>query len=391
MPSAISHGRVALVAAPNGVNTGIGRYVEMLRAGLKQGGVEITRVAPSLPPVPDSVCRVFRWFGRDLRAFMTNYPLWWTYPEADIYHLAAQNLASLLLLRRPTGKVIVTVHDVFPYMVRNDPQLGSPYGSEHLYYRLPIAGLKRADHLIAVSQSTRQCLVDHLRIAPERISVVYNGIDHTRFRSVPVPTWVYEKYRLVRARRYLIYVGSEDPRKNLATLVGALARVRIELPDVELIKVGRSHFERERERLIKLANQLGVRATIHFVEDVSENELPLLYNLADVCVMPSLYEGFGFPVLEAMACGTPVVHAGAGSLPEIAGRAAIPVFPCDVDGLAGAITGFLKAGNSHSMLRTTGQEQASKFTWAATIKKTAAVYQRVLNAKAKLIHAVVTD
>lgn len=380
IPSASWHGTAALVAGTTEVNTGIGRYVKMLDAGLQQAGVQTRRVAPTLPVLPDSTYRFLQWFGRDLRAFLTNYPLWATYSEADIYHVTEQTLASLLLFRRPSGKVVVTVHDIFPFMVRNDPQLGSPYGgSEHVYYRLPVAGLKRANHLIAVSEYTKQSVVKHLGIAPEKISVVYHGIDHERFRSLTVPAAIREKYRLPPGRRYLIYVGSEDPRKNLVALIGALAKVRSELPNVELIKVGRAHFDRERRRLIDLANRLGVRTEIHFLEDVPEDHLPLLYNLAEVCVIPSLYEGFGFPVLEAMACGTPVVYADAGSLPEIAGNAGVRVFPCDVNTLTNTLFALLTCKQKQLLLRSAGQNQAARFTWATTIQGTAAVYEKLLH------------
>ena len=380
IPSASSAVTAALVAGTTEVNTGIGRYVEMLDAGLQHAGVQTTRVAPTLPVLPDFTYRLLHWFGRDLRAFFTNYPLWSTYPEADIYHVTQQSLASLLLFSRPSGKVVVTVHDIFPYMVRNHPQLGSPYGcSEHVYYRLPVAGLKRANHLIAVSEYTKQCLVKHLGISPEKISVVYNGIDHEMFRPLTVSGGIREKYHLPPERRYLIYVGSEDPRKNLIALIGALAKVRNELPNVELIKVGRAHFKHERERLIKLAEQLGVRTAIHFVEEVSENDLVLLYNLAEICVMPSLYEGFGFPVLEAMACGTLVVYANAGSLPEIAGTAAIRVSSCDASGLAGALLDVLDERANKLISKAHRMAQAARFTWSATVKSTAAVYHRLLS------------
>lgn len=372
-----THRRVALIAGPSGPKTGIGRYVEMLHTALRESGLDTVRVAPSLPSLPDSSYRFFRLLGRDLRAFLTNYPLVSTYPNASIYHVTEQALASLLLFGRPKGKVVVTVHDIFPYIVRNDPQIGSPYGPEHLYYRLPMAGLKRADHLIAVSDFTKQCLVEHLRIAPERISVVHNGIDHGRFRSLTVPTWIYEKYGLLKARRYLIYVGSEDPRKNLSALVGALAQLRIELPDVELIKIGRAHFDKERQRLLQLGTQLGVRNAIHFLNDVPEDDLPLLYNLAEIFVMPSLYEGFGFPLLEAMACGTPVVYADAGSLPEIAGNAGVRVFPCDVDTLTKTLLALLTRKEKQLLLRSAGQNQAARFTWSATTQSTVAVYRQL--------------
>ena len=363
--------RVALIAKPGGPNTGVGRYVAMMERGLSEAGLSVTRVAPSVPPLPHSVYRLLRHFKVDAQAFLNNYPVWGTYPHADVYHLASQNLASLLLFRRPRGRVVVTVHDIIPYMLRNDPQLCTyRTAADRLFDRLAMLGLRHADALIAVSHYTKRCVVEHLGIAPQRIDVIHEGIDHEQFRPLSVPDSVRERYRLPEDRRYLVYVGSEDPRKNLVTLVHALAEVRRTLPDIELIKVGRAHFEQERARLVTLATQLGVRDAIHFLDDVPESDLPLLYNLADVAVMPSLHEGFGFPVLEAMACGTPVVCANASSLPELVGDAAA-LFEPQFDngyGLALAIIERLLTPAMQQNRRKCGMAQAQKLTWEATVR-----------------------
>jgi glycosyltransferase involved in cell wall biosynthesis len=321
-----------------------------------------------MPQLPDAAYQLLALLGRDLRAFLTNYPLWCWYPDADIYHLAQQALASLLLIRRPKGKVVVTVHDIFPHRLRNDP-----------WFRLAILGLKRADHLIAISHFTKGTLVDDLGIPPERISVVHHGIDHQQFRPLSTASSLRESYRLPEGRRYLIYVGSEDPRKNLVTLVRALAQVRRELPEVELIKAGRSHDEEARQCLVELAAQLGVLQAIHFLEDVPEEHLPQLYNLAELYVTPSLYEGFGFPLLEAMACGTPVVYADAGSLPEIAGSAGMAVAPTNADSLAGGLLSLLRQRDKQSELRAAGRERAASFTWTASTQSLLAVYGQMMD------------
>jgi glycosyltransferase involved in cell wall biosynthesis len=373
--AAVRVGRVALITERSGPRTGIGRYVQMLYSGLEAAGVDVVQAMPRLPQLPNVSYRIFGLLGRDLQAFLTNYPMWSAYPEADVYHLATQTLASLLLFRRPKGRVVVTVHDIFPYMLRKDSQLRSPYGTDHFYHRLAMAGLRRADHLIAVSHYTKRCLVEILGLPPERITVVYHGIEHERFRPLPVSEAIRERYGLPAGRPYLIYVGSEDPRKNLKTLVSALARVRRELPGVELIKVGRSHFEWERQRLMELATELGVRAALRMLEDVPEDDLPLLYNLADLYVTPSLYEGFGFPVLEAMACGTPAVCVKAGSVPEIVGSAGVQVVPFDVETLASTVVALLRDSERRSQLRLRGQRNAAGFTWSATVEKTTAVYE----------------
>jgi glycosyltransferase involved in cell wall biosynthesis len=366
---------VALIAKPGGTHTGVGRYVQMLHAGLKAAGVATERVAPNVPRLPGAFYSAVRRLGPDLRTFFLNYPVAAKYPRAEVYHLTSQNLASLLLFRRPPGKVIVTVHDIIPYMLRDDPRFKSYRTAADRYFdHLAMAGLKRADHLIADSDYTRQALVRCLRIASDKIDVVHLGIDRQRFRPQAVPGDLWERYSLPRNQRYLIYVGSEDPRKNLDTLLRALPVIRREFPEIALIKVGRAHFTDERERLISLAAELGLSSAIYFLDDVLEDDLPLLYNLAQVCVMPSRYEGFGFPVLEAMACGTPVVCAQASSLPEIAGNAAMLFEPNNEYDLALGVVRCLADFLRYQWLRSKGMEHAAKFTWEQTTRQTLDLY-----------------
>lgn len=378
--SKIAASRVVLIAKPGGTHTGVGRYVQMLHHGLREAGIQAERIAPSVPPLPNAIYAGARKLGPDLRTFFLNYPVAAKYPSADVYHLTSQNLASLLLFRRPPGKLIVTVHDIIPYMLRNNPQFNS-YGTaaDRIFDRLAMAGLKRADGLIADSHYTRQCLVEQLAIAPERIAVAHLGIEQQRFRPQAVPHTLHERFGLAQDRRYLIYVGSEDPRKNLPTLIRALAEVRRELPDVALIKVGRAHFEHERRRLQDLAAERAVDSAIYFLDDVQEDDLPLLYNLADLCVMPSHYEGFGFPVLEALACGTPVVCASSSSLPEIGGDAVVLADPHDAAAFARAITRCLTDPELYRSMQTRGLKQAATFTWSQTICQTLNVYTTMIS------------
>ena len=366
--------RTALIAKPGPLWTGVGRYVEMLEAGLRRQGVDVLRVAPVVPPLPLASDALLRRLGADLPAFFSTYPIWARHPPADVYHLTSQNLASLLFFRPPRGTVVVTVHDIIPYMLRRSPGL-TPYRTvaDRLFDRLAMAGLKRASRLIADLHYTRRCLVEHLGLAPETIAVVHLGIDHEHFRPRPAPEAVRAQYGLPAGRRYLIYVGSEDPRKDLATLIRALAEVRRAHRDVHLVKVGRAHFARERRRLCGLADGLGIRSAVHFLDDVPERQLPLLYNLAHVCVMPSLYEGFGLPVLEAMACGTPVVCARAASLPELVGEAGLYFRPASSSGLAAAVVRLLEHPDLYDGARGRGLARARSFGWDRTTRRTLAV------------------
>jgi len=369
--------RIGLVAKPEKLHTGVGRYVEMLQLELRAAGVDVVRVAPATPPLPIGVHNLLRRAQIDLRAFLSNSPVWAQYPVADIYHLSSQNLASLLLFHRPPGRVVVTVHDIIPYMLRHDRRL-CVYrtAADRLFDHLAMQGLRQADWLIADSTYTRRCLTEYLGIASKHVTVVHLGLDHKRFRPRKVPVTLSERYGLPAGRRYLIYVGSEDPRKNVETLVRALARVRGALPDVELIKVGWAHFAGERSRLLALASELGVTGAVHFLDDVPESDLPLLYNLAAVCVLPSLQEGFGFPLLEAQACGTPVIYAAAASLPEIAGGAGLAFNPRSggVSALADTLSQLLADTGRQHELRAQGRANAARFRWDSSVKQVLDVY-----------------
>jgi len=373
-------GGVALIAKPGDPTTGVGRYVQMLQRGLSEAGVAAVRIAPTIPPLPARGYTALQRLGVDARAFLANYPYRAAYPRAGLYHFTSQNLATLLLFRPPPGKVVVTVHDIIPYMLRNNPELCTYRTvADRLFDRLAMIGLRRADLLLADSRYTQSCLERHLGIAPARIAVVHLGVDAGQFRPLPVPTALRARYNLPEGRRYLIYVGSEDPRKNLPTLIRALAEVRHRLPEVALIKVGRAHFDHERQRLRGLASALGVGDATHFLDNVAEDDLPLLYNLAEVCVMPSLYEGFGFPVLEALACGTPVIATAAASLPELLGDAGILVAPDphSASPLAEAIGRVLTDPELCGNLRLAARRRAGAFAWSETVRATIARYREV--------------
>jgi glycosyltransferase involved in cell wall biosynthesis len=342
-------------------------------------GIQVERVAPSAPSSNHVVGILKDSLSVDLSAFLTNYPLWAKYPEADVIHLTSQNLASMLMIRKPRRPTIVTVHDIIPYMLRSNRDLSAYRGTvDRRFDQLAMHGLRRADQLVADSEYTKRCLVEHLRIDPGRIEVVHLGIDHKRFRPVRPTPEIYQRYGLPVNRKYLIYVGSEDPRKNLRTLLRAMALAQKEHHDIHLMKVGSAHYREERAALVALATRLGIHASVHFLDDVPEQDLAELYALADVCVMPSLFEGFGFPVLEAMACGTPVVCCNAASLPELAGQAAL-MFNAGRDAeyrLASAICSVLSNRQMQRQMTHSGFEQAARFTWDRTSDQMIDVYKR---------------
>lgn len=278
-----------------------------------------------------------------------------------IYH------ATEHLLPRLPVPTVLTVHDL----------IFERYPAHHTWRNVQF--LKRAmptfvaaaDVIIAVSLHTQRDLVELYHTPPEKIRVIYEGID-ARFTPAP-PAGVAD----VRARHgltqpYLLMVGTLEPRKNHVTAMAALARLKAAGQDVTLAVVG-GHgwlFEPVQRRVA----ELGLENDVVFTGYVPDADLPALYSGAACVLVPSLYEGFGFPVLEAMACGAPVICSHASSLPELAGDAAMLIHPTDDEALAAGVTQILTEPELAASMRAQGLAQAARFTWEACARATADVY-----------------
>ena len=369
--------RVQLIAKREAGISGTSRYTEAIQRGLLEAGVDVHLTFPAPPPLPSPMIEALNRFGVDLTTFLAGCPLRARLDSADIYHIATQTMATLLCFQRFPRPVVVTVLDIIPHLVRGDRELDtSRHAVERLFYRLALSGLKRADALIAISEYTKRTLVEALDLAADRIHVIYPAVDHERFHPLDVPDEFRARHGLGSEWRYVLCVGSDDPRKNLSTLLQALALAKQQLAKVKLIKVGSSHFPREHERLMDLVEALDLQGHVLFLDRVPDEELPLLYNLADVLAMPSLYEGFGLPVAEAMACGTPVVCSRAGALPEAAGDSAILVKARDAAALAAAIAGVLEDQLLRKKMTERGQARAAMFTWKNTAEQLVQLYEK---------------
>lgn len=371
--------RVQLIAKFESRMTGISRYTTDLYEGLQALNVDAQLTFPEAAPLPRFVQQGLHYAGLDIRAFFANYPLRMKLERADVYHLTGQMLATLLLFQRFPGPVIVSVLDIIPYLVQHHPELNTfRHPADRVFYHLALAGLRRANALIAISEYTKRTLIDVLQLPSERIHVVYPAVDHLKFRSTVVTESFIAKYSLDRQYRYILFVGSEDPRKNLCTLVQAFAQVKQRKADVKLLKVGVPQFAHERKKLLALTAQLNLQQDVLFFDYVQEEDLPQFYNLADVFVMPSLYEGFGLPIVEAMACGIPVVYNGAGSLPEVVGESGIQVCSDDANAIADALLALLARRDKRLRLGAVGRERATSFTTARAAYQIHGIYTSLI-------------
>jgi glycosyltransferase involved in cell wall biosynthesis len=219
--------------------------------------------------------------------------------------------------------------------------------------------------VIAVSECTRTDLIQRYRVPAERIRVVYNGVDHRRFQPVEVDAEAVAQRFGVR-HPFILCVGSLMPWRNAARLLRAAARL-----DFGLLFVGRDIWGSDRTARLAAENGWDWACFAGYVADA---DLPALYAAATVFAYPSLYEGFGIPPLEAMACGTPVVASTAGALPEVLGDAALLVDPYDEDALAAALQA---AAEDRGDLRRRGLLRAARYTWPRAAAETWQLYEAV--------------
>lgn len=268
------------------------------------------------------------------------------------------------------GRSVVTVHDLSFLLL---PQAFSAANRLYLsaFTRLSV---RRADIVLTVSENTRRDVIRLLGARPERVRVAYNGVEEV-FR--PLPAEQVEEFRRRRglAERFILFLGTLEPRKNVARLVEAYARLRqAGFPHQLVIGGGRGWLY---EEIFALVQRLGVEKEVLFPGFIPLEEEPLWYNAAEVFAYPSLYEGFGLPPLEAMACGVPVVASSTSSLPEVVGEAAILVDPYSLDDLTAALKRVLSDEALRHELSGRGLARARQFSWDQTARMAAEVYREL--------------
>jgi alpha-1,3-rhamnosyl/mannosyltransferase len=234
------------------------------------------------------------------------------------------------------------------------------------------ARLDEVDHVITISDFVRRELIEQLAVEPRRVTAVPLAADSVFFPRSRAEVAAYLAGRRL-PREYLLYVGTLEPRKNLSLLMRALALSKTDLP---LICAGAAGWlNRDFE---KTTRRLGLTNRVLCLGHVEDSSLALLYSGATAFVYPSLYEGFGLPVLEAMACGCPVICSDRASLPEVAGEAAVLVSPCDERGLAESLDSVIQDTFRRKELSRLGLARASRFSWQETAQQTIKVFRQVM-------------
>jgi glycosyltransferase involved in cell wall biosynthesis len=272
---------------------------------------------------------------------------------------------------------VVTVHDVIQFVL---PEYAWRKISR-LYFALVSAGARRADAVITVSECSKRDIVKLLGLAPQRIHVIGNAVDDRFFpvRDAWLLASVRERYGI--GSRFILYFGGFDLRKNVPRVIEAYSRLPETLKrEYQLVIAGRYQhlghplYPDPRETV----RRLGLERSVIFTGQIREQDKAPLYSAATVYAFPSLYEGFGMTVLEAMACGTPVVTSNVSALPEVVGDAGSLVDPYSSEAISQALAELLESQERRADLARRGLERARRFTWPQVADQTVRVYKQIV-------------
>ena len=299
-------------------------------------------------------------------------------PKSEIGNLF--HATEHLLPRLKHMRTVFTLHDL---IFRFFPQHHLPRNRIYLTLAMPLF-LRRAERVICVSQQTRRDVQRLYHVPDAKLRVIYEGVDSRFYRvtNAAVLNRVRERYSL--PPHFILAVGTIEPRKNLATLFEAYRALINDAPadrqshisDLKVVVVGKQGWMVESS--FRAVHERGLTGRVKFTGYVADEDLPALYTLADVFAFPSVYEGFGLPPLEALACGTPVVCSDASSLPEVMGDAGLLVPPTDARAWMLALGRALTDASLRRDLAARGPRQAGRFTWADAARQTRRVYEELL-------------
>lgn len=328
---------------------------------------DFVRESATIVPVPER----FRAPVKDILWHQTVLPSLARAHHLDVLHVPSYRR----MLWRPPCALVTTIHDLAPFHV------AGKYDWKRMFYGRVVARwlAHRQDKIIAVSQNTGDDILRFFKLPVEKISVIHNGLDHARFcpgSSEEAKQFVERCYGL-NAPFFLYIARLEHPAKNHVRLIEAFNRFKAETKSQWQLVFGGSDWHGA-EAIHAAVAQSPFRSDIRCLGFVDKDALPMLYRAATVCVYPSLFEGFGFPPLEAMACGCPVICSTRGALGEVVGDAAATVNPEDVPALQTQLATLAADPARRAQLRTAGLARAQRFDWQRTAAKTLEIYAAAL-------------
>jgi glycosyltransferase involved in cell wall biosynthesis len=354
--------------------TGVGYYTEHL---LQHLASEVTKTGDELIVISNQPIETTKPLPPHVRVHTRSYfPVriaWMQFMAARVLEDVRADVAHFTNGMLPLGASaarVVTIHDMslrlFPWC----------HPTRRLMINRPLLGVaaRVADAVVTVSNSARRDLLLFHRLPEQRVSVVHEaaGTGFVPIADAAKRARIRRRYGL--PERFVLYVGAIEPRKNLPRLMEAFARARARGIPHELVCVG--PYGWSSRDLYQHVDRLGLGRVVHFTGYLPSEDLPLIYNLGELFVFPSLYEGFGLPVVEAMACGTPVITANSSSLVEVAAGAAETVDPHDTDALADTIVAVATDRGRQEDLRQRGLLRAREFSWTRTAQQMLAIYAR---------------
>lgn len=358
---------------------GIGRYVRELINALARIDTQtdyrlfIAGAMAKTVPKPIGTNFTYRpirlspkWLARFWQRAQIPYPVENIIGDVALFHATDFVLPPV----RKGTKTLLTVHDLSYVRV---PETATVSLKGYLDVVVP-RSIARATHIVADSQATRADIIELYNTPPERITVLLSGVD-AHFQPITmIPDSLLTQYGIPHVP-YIFAVGTVQPRKNYSRLVRALAQLRLKYDVHLVIAGGRGWLDDE---IYATITQTKMADYVHLIGFVDDADLPALYSRALCVAFPSLYEGFGFPILEGMACGVPVVTANNSSLPEVAGDAAILIDPYSIDEIHNALERVISDQDLRENLIHKGFLQVKKFTWENTATQLVEIYQRLL-------------
>lgn len=285
--------------------------------------------------------------------------------EYDLFHAGNQFLAKIAKYNKPC---IVSCMDIIPIMLKSDYPL-----SLRIMLDKAMKNMREAEKIITISDYTKYDIIKQYKLPEEKIKTVYLGYDKDVFKIREKKEARY-KLKLPEKAKIILHVGSEEPRKNLKVIFNAIPELKKEFKNLIFVRVGRESRESK-----KIIQKLGIGKEVIYFSGIGKEKLALFYNACDIFVFPSYYEGFGLPVLEAMASGIPVVTANATSIPEITGEnGAILVKPKEEGEWKEQIKNVLYSESLQKKLIENGKARSKAFGWERVAGETKEVYGEVL-------------